>query len=42
MPTWLAIALGVFVLLVIVLAVGGAYARKRQLEAALRELGATP
>ena len=33
MPTWLAIALGVFVLLVIVLAAGGAYARKRQLEA---------
>src|SRR5215211_2742872 len=34
MPTWLAIALGVFVLLVIVLAAGGAYARKRQLAAA--------
>ena len=33
MPTWLAIALGVFVLLVIILAAGGAYARKRQLEA---------
>jgi hypothetical protein len=33
MPTWLAIALGLFVLLVIVLAAGGAYARKRQLEA---------
>jgi hypothetical protein len=32
MPTWLAIVLGVFVLLVIVLAVGGAYARRRQLE----------
>jgi hypothetical protein len=32
MPTWLAILIGVFVLLVIVLAVGGAYARKRQLE----------
>jgi hypothetical protein len=31
MPTWLAIALGVFVALVIVLAVGGAYARRRQL-----------
>ena len=33
MPTWLAIVLGVFVVLVIVLAAGGAYARKRQLEA---------
>jgi hypothetical protein len=33
MPTWLVIVLGVFVLLVIVLAAGGAYARKRQLEA---------
>jgi hypothetical protein len=32
MPTWLAIALGVFVLLVIVLAAGGMYARRRQLE----------
>ena len=32
MPTWLAIVIGVFVLLVIVLAVGGAYARRRQLE----------
>ena len=32
MPTWLAIVLGVFVALVIVLAVGGAYARRRQLE----------
>ena len=31
MPTWLAIVLGVFVALVIVLAVGGAYARRRQL-----------
>ena len=33
MPTWLAIVLGVFVLLVIVLAVGGMYARRRQLAA---------
>ena len=33
MPTWLAIALGVFAVLVIILAVGGAYARRRQLEA---------
>jgi hypothetical protein len=31
-PTWLAIALGVFVALIIVLAAGGAYARRRQLE----------
>jgi hypothetical protein len=31
MPTWLAIVLGVFVALVVVLAVGGAIARKRQL-----------
>jgi hypothetical protein len=33
MPTWLAIVLGVFVVLVIVLAVGGMIARRRQLEA---------
>ena len=33
MPTWLAIVLGVFFALVIILAVGGAYARRRQLEA---------
>jgi|SRR5215216_866559 len=33
MPTWLLIVLGVFVVLVIVLAAGGAYARRRQLEA---------
>ena len=32
MPTWLAIVLGVFVALVIVLALGGVYARRRQLE----------
>jgi hypothetical protein len=32
MPTWLVIVLGVFVALVIVLSVGGAYARRRQLE----------
>jgi hypothetical protein len=31
MPTWLLIVVGVFVALVIVLAVGGAYARRRQL-----------
>ena len=33
MPTWLIVVLGVFFALVIVLAVGGAYARRRQLEA---------
>jgi hypothetical protein len=33
MPTWLAIVLGVFVALVILLAVGGAIARRRQLDA---------
>ena len=33
MPTWLAIVLGAFVVLVILLAAGGAYARRRQLEA---------
>jgi hypothetical protein len=33
MPTWLAIALGVFVALVILLAVGGMIARRRQLDA---------
>ena len=33
MPTWLIIVLAVFVALVIVLAAGGAYARKRQLAA---------
>jgi hypothetical protein len=32
MPTWLAIVLGVFLALVIILAVGGIYARRRQLE----------
>jgi hypothetical protein len=32
MPTWLAIVLGVLVVLVVVLAVGGAFARQRQLE----------
>jgi hypothetical protein len=32
MPTWLAIVLGVFVALVILLALGGVYARRRQLE----------
>jgi len=32
MPTWLVIVLGVFVALVVILAVGGAYARRRQLE----------
>ena len=32
MPTWLAIVIGVFVALVIILALGGAYARRRQLE----------
>ena len=31
MPTWLAIVLGVFVLLIIVLAVGGIIGRRRQL-----------
>jgi 2-hydroxychromene-2-carboxylate isomerase len=33
MPTWLAIVLGVFVALVIILAIGGAYARRRQFAA---------
>src|SRR5215218_8014729 len=33
MPTWLAILIGVFVALVIILAVGGIYARRRQLAA---------
>jgi hypothetical protein len=33
MPTWLAIVIVVFVALVMILAVGGAYARRRQLEA---------
>jgi hypothetical protein len=33
MPTWLIIVLSVFVVLVIVLAAGGIYARRRQLEA---------
>ena len=33
MPTWLAIVLGVFVALVVILAVGGAIARRRQLAA---------
>ncbi len=32
MPTWLAIVLGVFVALVLILSIGGAIARKRQLE----------
>jgi hypothetical protein len=33
MPTWLAIVIGVFVALVVILAVGGAIARRRQLAA---------
>jgi hypothetical protein len=33
MPTWLAIVLAVLAALVVILAVGGAYARRRQLEA---------
>jgi hypothetical protein len=33
-PTWLIIVIAVFVVLVVLLAVGGAYARKRQLAAA--------
>jgi hypothetical protein len=33
MPTWLAIVIGVFVALVIILAIGGVYARRRQLAA---------
>jgi hypothetical protein len=33
MPTWLAIAIGVFVVLAILLAIGGSIARRRQLEA---------
>ncbi len=38
MPTWLAIVLGVFVLLVVVLAVGGIVGRRRQLERHARPL----
>jgi hypothetical protein len=33
MPTWLAIVIGVFVALVIILALGGIYGRRRQLAA---------
>ena len=33
MPTWLIIVLAVFVALVLILALGGAYGRRRQLEA---------
>jgi hypothetical protein len=33
MPTWLAIVLGVFVALIIILAIGGIYGRRRQLAA---------